>query len=254
LQYRLQYDRREETKNLLPCIRKVNSSDTGYKVLPRPVNTQSNPITYDRCRRNSNYLREPPSSQHALHVTALPVMDWKSHKLIDLPSTASKTFAFLQLCGSVLVLSGYTVEVPETSIIVSDWASLQTEVEKFADSMLMAKYGGNVIEVDGQVMLATTQDLTLEIQKMVDSLLEFTAEEDAEFEYIQDALGSGVDASMVKDACSNEGKAGGVLRERACASLMCRNDSICATYNDFHICGSGIGWGVGNSQQRGTCI
>jgi hypothetical protein len=181
-------------------------------------------------------------------------MEQNSHKLINSPSTASKAFAFLQLCGSALALSGYTVEVPETAIIVSDWESLQTEVEKFPDSMLMTKYGGNVIEVDGQIMLATTQDLTLEIQKVVDALPAFTPEEDAEYECVQDVLASGAEAAMAKDVCSNEGKAEGILRERACAGRMCWNDSICVTYNDCHVCKGGIGWGVGNSQQRGRCI
>jgi hypothetical protein len=181
-------------------------------------------------------------------------MEPNSHKLTNPPSTASKAFAFLQLCGSALALSGYTVEVPETAIIVSDWESLQTEVEKFPDSMLMTKYGGNVIEVDGQIMLATTQDLTLEIQKVVDALPAFTPEEDAEYECVQDALENGVEATMAKDVCSNEGKVESILRERTCAGRMCWNDSICVTYNDCHVCKGGIGWGVGNSQQRGRCI
>ena len=167
---------------------------------------------------------------------------------------ASKTFVLFELCGVALSLSGYTIDIPDTAVIVSDWDSLHAETERFPDSMLMPKYGGNVIEVDGQIMLATTQDLTLEIQKVVDSIPAFTAEQEAEYECMLDAYEGGVEAIMTKSLCSKKNEAEGILQKRACQNYGCFTDSICRTYNDCHVCRGGINWGVGNSQTRGYCI
>jgi len=120
--------------------------------------------------------------------------------------------------------------------------------------MLMPKYGGNVIEVDGQIMLATTEDLTMQIQKVVDSIPAFTEEQEAEFQCMLDAYESGVEATATKPLCSKKGKAEGILQKRACAFDGCFTDALCRTYNDCHTCRGGIGWGVGNSQKRGNCI
>jgi hypothetical protein len=153
-----------------------------------------------------------------------------------------------------LALSGYSVEIPETAIIVSSWESLHSESEQFPDSMLMPKYGGNVIEVDGRIMLATTEDLTLEIQKVIDSIPPPTEEQEAEFECMLDAYESGVEADKTKALCSAENPIEGAMHKRACDNSRCFTDSLCLTYNDCHVCRGGIGWGVGNSQQRGYCI
>ncbi|KAM0703582.1 hypothetical protein Q7P35_009521 [Cladosporium inversicolor] len=114
-----------------------------------------------------------------------------------------------------LALSAYTVEIPESAIIVSDWDSLHAESDRFPNSMLMPKYGGNVIEVDRKIMLATTENLTLEIQNVVDNIPAFTAEQEAEYECILDAYKSGVEAIKTKALCSKEDNGGGLLQKRA---------------------------------------
>lgn len=114
-----------------------------------------------------------------------------------------------------MALSAYTVEIPESAIIVSDWDSLHAESDRFPNSMLMPKYGGNVIEVDRKIMLATTENLTLEIQNVVDNIPAFTAEQEAEYECILDAYKSGVEAIKTKALCSKEDNGGGLLQKRA---------------------------------------
>lgn len=77
--------------------------------------------------------------------------------------------------------------------------------------MLIPKYRSNVIEVDRKTILATTENLTLEIQKVVDNILAFTAEQDAKYECTLDAYESRVEAIKTKAPYSKEDNVGRLL-------------------------------------------
>ena len=77
-------------------------------------------------------------------------------------------------------LSNYTVTIPNTAVIVDNWDMLHAEASKFPWRMLEPKYGGNVIEVDGVIKLATTDELSKQIEDKMASLPPSTEEQIAE--------------------------------------------------------------------------
>ncbi|KAF0645915.1 hypothetical protein FPSE5266_11098 [Fusarium pseudograminearum] len=78
--------------------------------------------------------------------------------------TVSSVLAFL-LAGS-FVSASYTVEIPEDAI----WDQLHKMAAKYQDTALEPKYGGNVIEIDGKIVLATDDKMTEEIDDLVEQL------------------------------------------------------------------------------------
>lgn len=61
----------------------------------------------------------------------------------------------------------YTVELPASAVIVTTWEELYSEAKKYPDTALFTRYGGNVIEVDGDIKMATDKYMTEQIaQKM----------------------------------------------------------------------------------------
>ncbi|RSL59555.1 hypothetical protein CEP54_007227 [Fusarium duplospermum] len=60
----------------------------------------------------------------------------------------------------------YSVEIPSSAVVVSDWDSLHKEGVKYPDAALVHKYGGWVIEVDDVIVLAVEGSLVQEITEM----------------------------------------------------------------------------------------
>lgn len=79
-------------------------------------------------------------------------------------------------------LTNYTINIPETAVIIDSWDTLRSEAGKYPWSMLEPKYGGNVIEVDGTIKLATTDELSKQIEEKLASISPATDEEIAEAE------------------------------------------------------------------------
>jgi hypothetical protein len=168
-----------------------------------------------------------------------------------------KALALLQLFGAAAAVSipGYDITIPDPATIVSTWEALYGEIKKFPNETLLPRHGSNIIEVDGQIMLATTDTLTREIQAKVDSIPPPTAEQETQYQRMVDAHEKGLDVTMTKQSCSRaDGDNEGKLKKRACSTLGCFNSSLCSTYTDCHVCRAGTTWGPGNTQVRGYCI
>ncbi|KAM0701454.1 hypothetical protein Q7P35_011816 [Cladosporium inversicolor] len=72
----------------------------------------------------------------------------------------------------------YKVPIPESATICTDWPSLCTRKgEHWDDKLLEEKYGGYVVEVDGTIVLACTDDLCAVVDEKSKGLREFTFHE-----------------------------------------------------------------------------
>ncbi|KAF4333484.1 hypothetical protein FBEOM_12692 [Fusarium beomiforme] len=87
-----------------------------------------------------------------------------------------KTGIVMLIHGDEVLLTGsfvsakYTVEIPKDAIWVTDWDQLHEMGAKYPDTALVEKYGGNVIEVDGKIVLATDEEMTKQIEDLVKEL------------------------------------------------------------------------------------
>ncbi|KAF4957015.1 hypothetical protein FGADI_3428 [Fusarium gaditjirri] len=79
------------------------------------------------------------------------------------------SFLTVLLTGS-FVSAKYTVEIPENAIWVTNWDQLHEMGAKYPDTALFEKYGGNVIEVDGKIVVATDEKMTEEIDNFIKEL------------------------------------------------------------------------------------
>ncbi|KAF4991743.1 hypothetical protein FGRMN_7633 [Fusarium graminum] len=79
----------------------------------------------------------------------------------------SLLIAFL---ASDLMSSKYTVEIPKDVIWVKNWDQLHAMAARYQDTALVPKYGGNVIEVDGRIILATDEKMTKQIDDFIKEL------------------------------------------------------------------------------------
>ncbi|PTD05056.1 hypothetical protein FCULG_00000103 [Fusarium culmorum] len=82
--------------------------------------------------------------------------------------TVSSVLLFL-LAGSI-VSAKYNVEIPGDAVWVTSWGQLHEMAAKYQDTALEPKYGGNVIEVNGKIILATDDKMTKEIDDLVEQL------------------------------------------------------------------------------------
>jgi hypothetical protein len=83
-------------------------------------------------------------------------------------STKISLLVPLSACSN-MAMSNYVIEIPDSAAVVSDWDQLYAESAKYPLSM-MVKYGGYVIEVDGQNVLATNDNMTKEVADKMASL------------------------------------------------------------------------------------
>jgi hypothetical protein len=74
--------------------------------------------------------------------------------------------------------SRYTFPIPDSAIICTDWPSLCTQKGKhWDDKLLEERYGGYVVEVDGAIVPACTDDLCAVADEKSRGLREFTFHE-----------------------------------------------------------------------------
>lgn len=72
----------------------------------------------------------------------------------------------------------YTVPIPDSAIICTDWLSLcKQKVEHWNDKLLEERYGGYVVEVDDTIVIACTDDLCAVVDEKSKGLHEFTFHE-----------------------------------------------------------------------------
>ncbi|KAF9772560.1 hypothetical protein IL306_009716 [Fusarium sp. DS 682] len=71
---------------------------------------------------------------------------------------------------SVFVSAKYTVEIPKDAIWVTNWDQLHEMAAKYQDTALVQKYGGNAIEVNGKIILATDEEMTKQIDDLIKEL------------------------------------------------------------------------------------
>ncbi|KAI1935650.1 hypothetical protein LOZ66_005190 [Ophidiomyces ophidiicola] len=125
--------------------------------------------------------------------------------------------------------ANYTIELPKTAIIVTTWVEYHTEAA-ILDYMVIPKYGGYVIEIDGEIKLATDDNMTKLIKAKLDSLTPLE--------------GSDVDEPQSSDNTNH-------LQKRRCSHPPCFNNSLCLTCTDCHVCTGVVERPV---CKRGRCI
>ncbi|KAI5458362.1 hypothetical protein BGZ63DRAFT_393187 [Mariannaea sp. PMI_226] len=89
------------------------------------------------------------------------------------------SFLTVLLTGS-FVSAKYTVEIPKDAIWVTNWDQLYEMAAKYPDTGVVLKYGGNVIEVDGKIILATDEEMTKRIDDLIEELEKNNPEVEAE--------------------------------------------------------------------------
>lgn len=102
--------------------------------------------------------------------------------LVQLNNPSTAEVYFIDIAQGIMPTANYTIEIPETAVIVDTWDALSAEAAKYPWSMLQPKYNGNVIEVDGIIKLATTDQLSKQIEDRVASIPAPREEEVAEGE------------------------------------------------------------------------
>jgi hypothetical protein len=150
-------------------------------------------------------------------------------------------------------LHGYNIDIPNSAVVVSDWETLYSEAAKFPNTALEPKYGGNVIEVDGQIVLATDEEMTRQVNAKFDAVPPLTAEEELEFEQLMEQYNNGSYVPEKRSCLQNGGEASKKLQKRSCSHNPCFLSPLCLTYTDCHICRKGTQMVRGNNP-RGICI
>lgn len=78
----------------------------------------------------------------------------------------------------------YRAPIPKSAIICADWPSLcKQKGEHWDDKLLEEKYGGYVVEVDGTIVLACTDDLCAVVDEKSKGLREFTFRGDFQLQH-----------------------------------------------------------------------
>lgn len=83
---------------------------------------------------------------------------------------------------STMSLANYTIPILEKAVIVDSWDSPYAEAAECPWSRLEPRYGGNVIEVDGAIKVATTDGLSMQIEAKLASIPPVSDEGTAEAE------------------------------------------------------------------------
>ncbi|KAL3593240.1 hypothetical protein FPOAC2_07535 [Fusarium poae] len=127
------------------------------------------------------------------------------------------------------VTCDYTVEIPDDAVWVTDWDQLHEMAAKYQDTALEPKYGGNVIEVDGKIVVATDDGMT----KQIDDLVQELVKNDAEVEE-EPQISKRQDLNIIQ-------------RRRGCSHPGCFFHTTCLTYTGCHVCRL-------SPSKRGLCI
>jgi hypothetical protein len=98
--------------------------------------------------------------------------------IIDEKSKEASTVRFHHPASGVKI-SNYTVTLPDTARVVSEWTSLRAAVFERPHAPLVEKYGGWVIEEEGVVVIACDEEMSRNCDERPEQL-EFIAEDLAE--------------------------------------------------------------------------
>lgn len=135
---------------------------------------------------------------------------------------SSVSLLFLtRILTTSMPITGYSVAIPASAVIISDWETYHQEAQKYPDTMVVGKYGGYVVEVGGEIKLATDNAMTKLINERLDAI---------------GAANEGDDGAedVTKRNTDLEGSA--VLEKRACSHPRCFNSALCLSYTDCHVC------------------
>jgi hypothetical protein len=99
--------------------------------------------------------------------------------IIDEKSKEASTVTFHHPAACGVQIGNYTVTLPDTARVVSEWTSLRAAVLERLRSLPVKKYGGWVIEEEGVVVIACDEEMSRKCDERPEQL-EFIAEDLAE--------------------------------------------------------------------------
>lgn len=176
-----------------------------------------------------------------------PVISWNNEVLVSprgilayslqnanamIPASRLAVSYISFIVGSALAATLPAAQDHEPPATVTTLDELHAIAVDFPDSMLVWKDGSYVFEVDGSIKVTTGEALTVELDKISESL---PADEE----------GEGESQSEVDQTPASE-----ILPARRCSNPRCFYSSLCLSYSDCHVC-----LGPRPSQMiRGSCI
>lgn len=83
----------------------------------------------------------------------------------------AQTVTFHDPASGKVSLANYTIVIPPSAKICSDWPSLEAAIAQRPGSLVVKKYGGCVIEEDGVVLFACDEKMSEEVSRS-DELVE----------------------------------------------------------------------------------
>lgn len=99
--------------------------------------------------------------------------------LLEEKDKRAQAVTFYDLASSAVSLANYTVEIPDSAEICSDWPSLEAAVDEQPGVKVVENYGGYIIEEDGMIVVACDEKISEEAgrsQGLVDMLCDEVAE------------------------------------------------------------------------------
>lgn len=155
----------------------------------------------------------------------------------------------LQFCVAAIVppLSGYTIDIPGTAVVVSDLTTLEVELSRYPSTALNERYGGWVIEIGGRIVVAMDDNMTFLINENIDRFDSFIS--DTEFSHGQTRTRTTArcDATNPKSCLQNKSTQSSDPEGRVYIQPMCFFSSLCWT------CKKSFQYRPGASS-RGYCI
>ena len=99
--------------------------------------------------------------------------------IINEKSEKASTVTFHDPAAGGVKIGNYTLTLPDTARVVSEWTSLRAAVLERPHAPLLKKYGGWIIEEDGVVVIACDEEMSRQCDECPEQL-EFIAEDLAE--------------------------------------------------------------------------
>jgi hypothetical protein len=80
----------------------------------------------------------------------------------------AQTITFHDPASKAVSLANYTIHIPPSARICSDWPSLEAAAKQIPGSRIVEKYGGFVIEGDGVIVFACDEKMSEEVGRSGD--------------------------------------------------------------------------------------
>ena len=80
----------------------------------------------------------------------------------------AQTVTFYDPTNSAVSLANYTIDIPPSAKICSDWPSLEAAAKQMPGSRIVAYYGGYVIEENGVIVFACDEKMSEEVGRSED--------------------------------------------------------------------------------------